>query len=370
MQVFYLVSFDRLTLSEAGGVAGPGVRMIGTPVHSDLRPGFEGRFTGIADAFHQGSMRLYRDAYGSAEGVSGVTQRLPDGFASLASGATDILVATGLQPLVQDGLVPKGARITRLDPETGLTVIPRADWPDPLPVSGKADAIAGDGETTIVDAGGGDDRLTGKGGEDVLFGGTGRDRLSGGSGHDSLEGGVGRDTLIGGAGNDALIGDRTGIVGGGSGDVIRGGAGRDWIEGDGGRDRLSGGAGDDLVFGQSDADRLDGGKGDDLLLGGPGDDAIRGGAGRDTLDGEGGGDTLAGGAGADVFVIGRGPVDVVVDFEPGVDRIASASAYGDWSFERRESGTLATNDTGGAALFLDLAPADLTADAFTTDLAF
>lgn len=130
-----------------------------------------------------------------------------------------------------------------------------------------------------------DDTLLGTIGDDILYGMSGNDRLSGRDGNDLLFGGGGSDRLEGGTGDDYLFG----------------GEGR---EGDwrvpaapvnpANSDVLIGGAGNDELYGQAGRDRLDGGAGDDLLSGG---------SGRDTF----------------VFRSGR---DTVVDFNPGVDRIA------------------------------------------------
>lgn len=67
---------------------------------------------------------------------------------------------------------------------------------------------------------------------------------------------------------------------------------------------VTGGAGNDVINGLG---------GDDILRGQNGDDILRDGAGHDTM---------VGGAGADVFVLAYdGEVDVINDFEVGVDRI-------------------------------------------------
>ncbi|MFT7724696.1 MAG: Calx-beta domain-containing protein [Roseateles sp.] len=87
-------------------------------------------------------------------------------------------------------------------------------------------------------------------------------------------------------------------------------------------------AGNDRVEGSDGNDTLDGLAGDDLLLGGAGSDVLRGGDGNDTLVGGAGPDVLQGGAGADRFVFtapGEG-MDVIQDFQSGVDRIGIVSA--------------------------------------------
>jgi Ca2+-binding RTX toxin-like protein len=57
-------------------------------------------------------------------------------------------------------------------------------------------------------------------------------------------------------------------------------------------------------------------------------DTLDGGAGDDFIHDGAGADTLRGGAGADVFVFARdGAVDVIADFQDGLDRI-DVSAWG------------------------------------------
>jgi hypothetical protein len=104
------------------------------------------------------------------------------------------------------------------------------------------------------------------------------------------------------------------------------GAGR--MEGGAGNELLHGGDGADTLLGGGGIDLLYGGAGDDALHGGPGDDWLFGGAGDDALHGGPGDDTLKGNAGADRFVFDAAEPghDVVLDFEPGVDRLAVAGA--------------------------------------------
>ena len=68
-------------------------------------------------------------------------------------------------------------------------------------------------------------------------------------------------------------------------------------------------------------DGLTGGALDDRIMGGSGADVLSGGGGDDWLHDGGGTDVLTGGAGADVFVFARdGAVDLVTDFQDGLDR--------------------------------------------------
>lgn len=76
------------------------------------------------------------------------------------------------------------------------------------------------------------------------------------------------------------------------------------------------------LTGGTGADSLTGGAGRDIIFGGAGDDRLFGGAGDDILVDGGGADLLYGGAGADVFIFEPdGEMDVIVDFDRGVDRL-------------------------------------------------
>ncbi len=161
-------------------------------------------------------------------------------------------------------------------------------------------------EGFIVNAGGGDDTVSGKEGgglggdfaatltisgeegDDVLTGGDGDDVITGGNGNDNLKAGAGRDTVDGGSGADAVSGGDgiDAVVGGGGSDAVKGGDGSDSVGGDAGGDTLSGGEGSDIV---------NGGEGNDKLKGGGNDDDVNGDAGRDELAGGHGNDHCIGG---------------------------------------------------------------------------
>jgi len=145
-------------------------------------------------------------------------------------------------------------------------------------------------ESFTVDAGGGDDFVSGEGGGGLggefstaitIHGKAGKDALTGGGGNDTSSGGTGSDTLSGADGRD----------------IVSGGGGNDTLDGGAGRDRLEGGA---------NGDTLDGGGGKDALRAGGGDDVIIGGDGNDVLDGGGGGDDVKGGPGRDQLSGGPG----------------------------------------------------------------
>lgn len=111
-----------------------------------------------------------------------------------------------------------------------------------------------------------------------------------------------------------------------------------------------GGHGNDLMIGNDLDNLLTGNGGDDGLVGAGGSDVLDGGDGGDTLMGGDGVDYLIGGGGADLFVaeinadqvdskIGPIALDVVLDFERGVDAIdlsgidADAGAEGHQAFD-------------------------------------
>ena len=156
-----------------------------------------------------------------------------------------------------------------------------------------------------VDAGPGNDTLTGGGGADTL---------RGGDGHDWLEGALGADVFRGGAGNDtADYSSRTSSL-----DVTLDGAANDGASGEGdnvmgdvetvlggsGNDRLVGSAANNALYGNGGDDTLDGGRGSDMVFGGAGDDtllAAEGASGGGGASGSFGRDHYAGGAGFDTL---------------------------------------------------------------------
>jgi Ca2+-binding RTX toxin-like protein len=77
-------------------------------------------------------------------------------------------------------------------------------------------------------------------------------RIEAGDGNDDLTGGLGNDLLLGGAGDDDILG----------------GLGNDVLVGDGGDDELVGGLGRDILIGGLGADSLNSGSDEDILVGG------------------------------------------------------------------------------------------------------
>jgi Ca2+-binding RTX toxin-like protein len=173
-------------------------------------------------------------------------------------------------------------------------------------------------ESSSVNAGGGDDTVSGKegGGLGGVFamaltirGEDGNDALTGGDGDDEISGGSGIDTIRGGAGGDTLDG-------GSGGDVVSGGDASDAVTGGAGNDQLKGGDGGDTVDGGAGGDRLSGGEGADTVNGGDGNDGIRGGGNDDDVNGDPGRDELAGGHGNDRCLGGPDP-DSITGCESG-----------------------------------------------------
>ena len=110
----------------------------------------------------------------------------------------------------------------------------------------------GEDRSYYINAGGGNDTVTGSEVNDFLVGGAGNDKLNGGPGNDTFLGGGGNDTLQGDDGADSLDGGLGAdqIDGGLGGDTIVGGAGDDVLSGGGGKDVFwsAPGFGDDRVL--------------------------------------------------------------------------------------------------------------------------
>lgn len=212
-------------------------------------------------------------------------------------------------------------------------------------------SLGGVGSGVSIGAGGIDYGADSDDGSDQLFGSVGNDViLTGGViggvsdigpgdivgfADDTAYGGEGNDSLVGAGGSDSLFGSSgdDDIAGLGGPDNLGGGPGDDVIEGDGGRDTVSGADGDDDLFGGGLAD---------VLFGGAGNDELEGNAGQDSLWAGTGDDELTGGAGDDdfVFVDDTGSTNTITDFGDGDDEI-DLSQIGGLSF-----GDLTITDDG------------------------
>ncbi|MCT7965422.1 DUF4347 domain-containing protein [Laspinema sp. D1] len=191
------------------------------------------------------------------------------------------------------------------------------------------------------------DTLLGFDGNDTLFGDNDNDWLWGGNEDDFLNGNRGDDTLFGWDGNDTLHGGK-------ENDFLYGQEGEDFLFGDNDNDVLCGGNGNDFLNGNLGDDTLFAGEGNDTLHGGKENDILTGGNGNDVLWGDLGNDTLIGGAGPDIFVFREGDgVNLVVDFEVGIDRIGLAEGL---TFEQLNitQGTGVTNISVGGELLVGL----------------
>jgi hypothetical protein len=119
-------------------------------------------------------------------------------------------------------------------PSPGITklFVRTLDWRDSISIEALENGpglIPGRRMTTLLQGGGGPDRL---------YGSISRDRLIAGNGRDWLNGGGNRDVLKGGAGNDLLRGAR-------AADILFGNRGNDFLDGGPGFDRCFGGPGHD-----------------------------------------------------------------------------------------------------------------------------
>jgi hypothetical protein len=232
---------------------------------------------------------------------------------------------------------------------------------------GKNTTIAqddGSGTGYIINAGGGDDTVTGSSSADDITGGSGMDDISGGGGNDTLNGGTGSDSIVGGAGDDTING---GELGGTDGDSRKDPDVSNHLVGDTEFGIVAGGA--TVVFGN---DTITGGDGVDnniygdnfktLSLGAGsvftgGNDILSGGNGLageflfNTINGDsqflsdggggasftGGNDTLTGGSGVNVTNIMVGDVGSAggMDITGGNDTLISGEfaddqMTGDW----------------------------------------
>jgi serralysin len=196
--------------------------------------------------------------------------------------------------------------------------------------------------------------------EELRYRGTGPFNGVGNAADNALVGGSGGDTLVGLDGNDQLISSLGFNVADSAANTLIGGLGDDRYNintvGDSivelageGHDTVTANVAsytlpafvEDLIFvggtggisgvGNALANRIDGGFYDDVLSGLDGDDRLNGGFGDDLLFGGFGSDTIDVSAGSDTVFLQAGDtgVDTILNFSPGLDRIAmSRAAFG------------------------------------------
>ena len=209
-------------------------------------------------------------------------------------------------------------------------------------------ALAAVSSLLYVDAGSGNDTVTGSNFADDLRGNSGNDTLYGNSGNDILAGGAGTDKLYAGTGDDTLV-----ISGSNdTSDILDGGADTDKILVSGtGSVTLTGfnatassieiwqGNGQ-AVLGNSSANvfdfsaltslsgmlYVDGGSGNDTMTGSNFADDLRGNSGNDTLYGNSGNDILAGGSGTDNLYAGAGDDTLVISGSNDISDIFDGGA--------------------------------------------
>ncbi|OCR01538.1 hypothetical protein BCD67_18780 [Oscillatoriales cyanobacterium USR001] len=151
----------------------------------------------------------------------------------------------------------------------------------------------------------------------------GNDTVQGSTDSEMIGGNSGEDSLLGGSGNDTLMGGKEG----------------DFVDGQGGND---------LVRGDLDADTVRGGEGNDSLFGGRGNDLLFGDLGDDFISGDRDTDTLTGGGGKDTFaLISNGGIDIITDFENGVDLIQLPSGVNSVSLQSSGANTLIADSVTG-----------------------
>ncbi|NJN61155.1 MAG: hypothetical protein HC795_06155 [Coleofasciculaceae cyanobacterium RL_1_1] len=144
------------------------------------------------------------------------------------------------------------------------------------------------------------------------------------------------------------------VVSGGGDDEIDCAEGNDIAAALDGDDMVDGGDGLDIINGNEGTDMVMGGEGDDIARGGGGDDVVDGGGGDDILTGDRGVDEVTGGTGADTFAFMSRldvetqtslSIDIITDYEVGVDRLAiSADIFQEVSFSIEDYNSNGSSD--------------------------
>ena len=144
------------------------------------------------------------------------------------------------------------------------------------------DNITGSNVGDFLVGGAGNDTINGLGGNDIVLAGGGNDTVNGGDGDDVMTGGAGADALIGGNGMDtANYDDNLGAVfinlnsGQGFGNAAQGDT---FVS----IENVTGSSFNDTLIGNGSVNVLRGNAGNDTLIGGLGADVLEGGLGIDT----------------------------------------------------------------------------------------
>jgi Ca2+-binding RTX toxin-like protein len=227
-----------------------------------------------------------------------------------------------------------------LNAGSGNDNVSGANTPGTLSGGSGNDSVSGRG---TLNGGNGNDALIGSSLADNLRGSSGKDTLDGGFGADDLAGGSSTDTLIyparvnginvtigSGNGNDGGPEDQTGSrrdTAHGDIEVLFGTELGDVLLGDRSSETLIGLGGDDFMVGNDGRDTVLGFGGNDLLVGKSGSDQLRGGPGADRQFGKSGNDRLAGGADDDFLRGGTG--HDVMKGKLGIDRINARDGHRD-----------------------------------------
>jgi Ca2+-binding RTX toxin-like protein len=169
-------------------------------------------------------------------------------------------------------------------------------------------------------------------------------KVVGGTGDDILAHNASNALIIGGGGNDLLVAEGLGAT-------------------------ASGGAGRDVLVAAATAARLEGDGSDDVLVGDRTTATLIGGAGNDIIHLAGG--SATGGDGSDRFIIDRGTVARITDFNPVADRLVFDLSPGQarsLSITASAGGVLVTARDGLSVLLEGLSPADIRAVRGAVDL--
>ena len=196
--------------------------------------------------------------------------------------------------IIRMNIFSGASTVEKIDGGAGNNVISGTQYNDTLDLSGTYLV-----NIANIDAGAGNDAITGSAGNDLIVGGAGSDVLAGGLGNDIFQingSDAAYDRFQGDDGYDL-------IQGGDDDDIIR----MNVFSSVSTVEKIDGGAGNNVVAGTQYNDTLDFSTTELVNIanidGGAGNDAITGSAGNDLIIGGAGSDVLAGGTGDDVFQI-------------------------------------------------------------------